>query len=42
MVSHDFLRRDVRMLGDLLGSVIAEQAGAPALPLVVHRRYFAS
>ena len=41
MVSHDFLRRDVRMLGDLLGSVIAEQAGAPALALVEEVRQLA-
>jgi len=41
MVSNDFLRRDVRMLGDLLGSVIAEQAGAPALALVEEVRQLA-
>ena len=41
MVSNNFLRRDVRMLGDLLGSVIAEQAGAPALTLVEEVRQLA-
>ena len=41
MVSNDLLRRDVRMLGDLLGSVIAEQAGAPALALVEEVRQLA-
>lgn len=41
MVSNDLLRRDVRMLGDLLGSVIAEQAGAPALTLVEEVRQLA-
>ena len=34
MVSNDLLRRDVRMLGDLLGTVITEQAGPAALQLV--------
>jgi len=34
MVSNELLRRDVRMLGDLLGSVITEQAGSSALELV--------
>jgi phosphoenolpyruvate carboxylase len=33
-VSNDLLRRDVRMLGDLLGEVIREAAGPEALELV--------
>jgi len=34
MVSNDLLRRDVQMLGDLLGSVIVEQAGPDAFKLI--------
>lgn len=34
MVTNELLRRDVRMLGDLLGEVITEQAGPEALALV--------
>ncbi|HWA99964.1 MAG TPA: phosphoenolpyruvate carboxylase, partial [Pirellulales bacterium] len=34
MVGDDLLRRDVRLLGDLLGNVIREVAGAEALDLV--------
>ncbi len=41
MVSNDLLRRDVRMLGDLLGSVITEQAGSSALVLVEEVRQLA-
>ncbi len=33
-VSSDFLRRDVRALGDLLGEVITESAGSEALALI--------
>lgn len=34
MVSNDLLRRDVRMLGDMLGAVITDLAGPKALELV--------
>ena len=41
MLSNDLLRRDVRMLGDMLGSVIEELAGSPALALVEQVRQLA-
>ena len=34
MVSNDLLRRDVRMLGDMLGEIITELAGKPSFELV--------
>ena len=34
MVSTDLLRRDVRMLGDMLGEVITDMAGPESLELV--------
>ncbi len=41
MVSSEQLRRDVRLLGDLLGEVIVEQAGPEALQLVTEIRHLA-
>ena len=41
MVNQDPLRRDVRMLGDMLGEVITELAGAPAYDLVERVRTLA-
>ena len=41
MANDDLLRRDVRLLGDMLGSVIVELAGAEALSLVEEVRTLA-
>jgi phosphoenolpyruvate carboxylase len=41
MVSSEQLRRDVRLLGDLLGEVIVEHAGSEALQLVTEIRLLA-
>jgi phosphoenolpyruvate carboxylase len=41
VISDDLLRRDVRMLGDMLGAVITEAAGAPAFDLVERIRLLA-
>src|SRR4051812_34090703 len=40
-VSNDLLRRDVHMLGELLGEVIIEHVGANALELVEDIRHLA-
>ena len=41
MVNNDQLRRDVRLLGDMLGEIITEDSGAEAVRLVTEIRHLA-